>query len=95
MLDFNTMVLDTGEAITEIGGNIDLRSQRIDLNLKTDAKHFSVGSLPTRLAIAGTSKDPTIRPGAQAAARVSRITLLAGLLIAEFNGLPSSASRVL
>ena len=28
-------------------------------------------------------------------AKMSRITLLAGLLIAEFNGLPSSASRVL
>jgi hypothetical protein len=79
VLDFNTMVLDTGEAITEVGGNIDLRSEQIDLNLKTDAKHFSVGSLPTRLSIAGTFKDAIIRPGAQAAARAGAVVGLAAL----------------
>ena len=79
VLDFNTMVLDTGEAITEVGGNIDLRSERIALDLKTDAKHFSMGSLPSRLAIAGTLKDATIRPGPQTAARAGAVVGLAAL----------------
>jgi hypothetical protein len=81
LLEFNTMVLDTGEAITEVDGNIDLRSERIDLNLKTDAKHFTVGSLPTRLTIAGTLKDATIRPGAQAVARVGAVAGLGALFV--------------
>ena len=79
ILDFNTMVLDTGEAITEVGGNIDLRSETIDLSLKTDAKHFSVGSLPSRLTIAGTLKDATIHPGPQTAARAGAVVGLAAL----------------
>jgi uncharacterized protein involved in outer membrane biogenesis len=79
ILDFNTMVLDTGKAITEVGGNIDLRSETIDLSLKTDAKHFSVGSLPSRLTIAGTLKDATIRPGPQTAARAGAVVGLAAL----------------
>ena len=81
ILGFNTMVLDTGEAITEVDGNIDLRSERIDLNLKTDAKHFTVGSLPTRLTIAGTLKDATIRPGAQAVARAGAVVGLGALFV--------------
>ena len=79
ILDFTTMVLDTGKAITEVGGNIDLRSETIDLSLKTDAKHFSVGSLPSRLTIAGTLKDATIRPGPQTAARAGAVVGLAAL----------------
>ena len=79
ILDFTTMVLDTGKAITEVGGNINLRSETIDLSLKTDAKHFSVGSLPSRLTIAGTLKDATIRPGPQTAARAGAVVGLAAL----------------
>jgi uncharacterized protein involved in outer membrane biogenesis len=79
ILDFTTMVLDTGKAITEVGGNIDLRSETIDLSLKTDAKHFSMGSLPSRLTIAGTLKETTIRPGPQTAARAGAVVGLAAL----------------
>jgi uncharacterized protein involved in outer membrane biogenesis len=79
ILDFDPMVLDTGEAVTEVDGTIDLRSERVDLNLKTNAKHFSVGSLPTRLTIAGTLKDAAIRPGAQAAARAGAVVGLGAL----------------
>ena len=64
VLDFKAMTLDTGEAITNVGGNVDLGKETVDLNLKTDSKHFSVGSLPTRINIGGTFKDPKIRPGA-------------------------------
>ena len=69
VLDFKAMTLDTGEAIVNVGGEVDLAKETIDLTLKTDAKHFSIGSLPTRINIGGTFKDPSIRPGAAAVAR--------------------------
>jgi uncharacterized protein involved in outer membrane biogenesis len=69
VLDFQAMTLDTGEAITNVGGDVDLGKETVDLSLKTDSKHFSVGSLPTRINISGTFKDPSIRPGAEVAAR--------------------------
>jgi AsmA family protein len=79
LLDFKAVTLDTGEGITNVGGNLDLGKETIDLALKTDAKHFSVGSLPTRINITGTFKDPSIRPGAEAAARAGAAAGLAAL----------------
>jgi AsmA family protein len=63
-LEFKARTLETGEAITDIGGDLDLSKETIDLALKTDAKHFSIGALPTRIgiSISGTSKDPKIGP---------------------------------
>ena len=79
VLDFKALTLDTGEAITNVGGNIDLGKETIDLALKTDAKHFTVGSVPTRINIGGTFKDPSIRPGAEAAGRIGAAAGLAAL----------------
>ncbi|MDQ2762633.1 MAG: AsmA family protein, partial [Pseudomonadota bacterium] len=81
VLDFKAMTLDTGEAITNIGGDFNLAKETIDLSLKTDAKHFSVGSLPTRINIGGTFKDPSIRPGAEVAARAGAAAGLAALFL--------------
>jgi uncharacterized protein involved in outer membrane biogenesis len=79
VLEFNGMVLETAEGITDVGGHIDLRSEDIDLALKTASKHFSMGSLPTRIAITGTFKNPSIRPGAEVAARAGAVAGLAAL----------------
>ena len=78
-LDFKSMTLDTGEAIVNIGGNLDFAKETIDLKLKTDAKHFSVGSLATRINIGGSFNSPSIRPGAEAVARAGAIAGLAAL----------------
>jgi uncharacterized protein involved in outer membrane biogenesis len=88
VLDFKAMTLDTGEGITNVGGNVNLGNETIDLALKTDAKHFSVGSLPTRINIGGTFKDPSIRPGAEVAARVGAAAGLA-VLFAPLAILPT------
>jgi uncharacterized protein involved in outer membrane biogenesis len=79
VLNFNVLTADTGEAITNVGGNLDFSKETIDLALKTDAKHFSIGSLPTRINISGTFKNPKIRPGAEAAARTGAAAGLAAL----------------
>ena len=79
VLEFNGMVLETAEGVTDVGGHIDLRSEDIDLALKTASKHFSVGSLPTRIAITGTFKSPSIHPAAEVAARAGAVAGLAAL----------------
>jgi uncharacterized protein involved in outer membrane biogenesis len=88
VLDFKALTLDTGEAITNVGGDINLAKETIDLALKTDSKHFSVGSLPTRISIGGTFKDPSIRPGAEVAARTGAVVGLA-ILFAPLGILPT------
>jgi AsmA family protein len=79
ILEFKTMTLDTGEGITNVSGNVGLSKETIDLALKTDAKHFSVGSLPTRVNISGTFKDPKIRPGPEVGGRAGAVAGLAAL----------------
>ncbi len=81
VLDFDAVTLDTGEAIVNVVGNVNLSKETIDLGLKTDSKHFSVGSLPTRLSIGGTFKDPSIRPGAEAVARLGAAVGLGALFL--------------
>lgn len=74
-----TLVLDTGEAVVTGSGAVDLRDEKVDIQLRTDAKRFSIGSLPAPLNIAGTLKNPSIMPGAELAARGG---LAAGLGVA-------------
>jgi uncharacterized protein involved in outer membrane biogenesis len=88
VLDFKAMTLQTGEGITNVGGNIDLSKETIDLALKTDARHFSVGSLPTRINITGTFKDPSIKPGGEVAARAGAAAGL-GVLFLPLAILPT------
>jgi AsmA family protein len=87
-LDFRAMTLQTGEGITNVAGNLDLSKETIDLALKTDARHFSVGSLPSRINITGTFKDPSIRPGAEIAARAGAVAGL-GILFVPLAILPT------
>jgi hypothetical protein len=69
VLKFNALVLDTGEAIVNGVGDIDLKNEKIDMSMRTDAKHFTIGSLPTPINISGQLKHPSITPGGELAAR--------------------------
>ena len=81
-------MLDTNEARIGVQGSIDLRRETLDLVLRTDGKHFSVGSVPTPIDLGGTLGNPSIKPelaegGARAAAAVGlgiALTPLAALL---------------
>jgi AsmA family protein len=57
-----TLLLDTSNNIVTGSGTIDLRTESVDYRLKTDAKHFSIGSLPAPIAIVGKFKSPDIGP---------------------------------
>ncbi len=81
VVDFRTLVLDTGEGITNVGGTVDLGKEIIDLSLKTDSKHFSIGSLPSSIDVGGTFASPSIRPGMEVAARAGAAAGLAALFL--------------
>jgi uncharacterized protein involved in outer membrane biogenesis len=79
VLNVKALVLDTDEGIVNGTGNVNLRDETIDLSLKTETKHFTIGSLPTPINISGTLRNPSIRPGAELAVRGG---LAAGLAVA-------------
>ena len=61
-LNTRTLILDTSEARVQGAGAVNLASETIDYKLKTDSKHFSIGTLPTPIDITGRLKSPSIRP---------------------------------
>ena len=74
------LILDTDEAIVTGSGGADLRKEAIDLQLRTAAKHFTIGSLPAPINIGGTLKHPSIMPGAELAVRGGLVAGLAAIL---------------
>ncbi|MFC3123636.1 AsmA family protein [Pseudoroseomonas globiformis] len=57
-----TLLIDTDSSIISGRGDIDLRNERLDYALRTESKHFTVGSLPTDILIGGTFSNPNVRP---------------------------------
>jgi uncharacterized protein involved in outer membrane biogenesis len=79
-----TLLLDTSEANVVGTGTVDLRNETINMRLRTDAKHFTIGSLATDIIIDGKLKSPSIGPeakelGARAGAAVALGVLLTPL----------------
>jgi hypothetical protein len=54
------LVLDTSEAIITGTGGVNLRDELLYIQLRTEAKLFSIGSLPAPINIGGTLKNPAI-----------------------------------
>jgi len=88
MMGVRALVVDTGEAIINGGGDVDLRDERVNLRIRTEAKHFSVGSLPADIDVGGTFKHPSIAPGKDIAARGGAAVGL-GVLFAPLALLPT------
>lgn len=61
-LNSRTLLLDTKSSLVTGRGTIDLAREGLDLHLRTDAKHFTIGSLPTTIRITGILKNPSIQP---------------------------------
>jgi uncharacterized protein involved in outer membrane biogenesis len=64
VMSTRTMILDTNDNIVSGSGDVDLRNETLDYRLQTKAKHFSIGTLPTPIAITGPLKSPSIKPEA-------------------------------
>jgi AsmA family protein len=69
ILTLQALVLDTTEGIVNGAGTVNLRDESLDLRLRTEATHFSIGSLPAPIHIGGTLRHPRIVPGAELAVR--------------------------
>lgn len=75
------ILLDTNDSRVGITGGVNLKTERMNFMLRTQAKHFSIGSLPAPIGIGGTLGKPSIGPdlkegGARAAAAVGLGVLL-------------------
>ena len=79
-LDSKVFLLDTDEGRITGTGGLDFRNQMLDFTLTTRSKHFSIGSLPGPIDIAGPLGDPSIRPGAEVVARAGAAAGLGVLL---------------
>ncbi len=80
VLRTRALVVDTGEAIINGSGSVNLRDEKLDLKIRTAPKHFSIGSLPGPINISGTMKSPRILPSAETVARGAAAGALAVLL---------------
>ncbi|ONG52745.1 membrane assembly protein AsmA [Pseudoroseomonas deserti] len=75
VLNTRTVLIDTDSSLISGTGTIDLRRERLDYALRTEAKHFTIGALTTNIEIDGSFRDPSVRPemlelGARAGAAV-------------------------
>ncbi len=83
-----TAILDTDENRVVATGSVNLGSEQLAIVLNTDAKHFSIGTLPAPINVTGTLGAPSVAPdakelGARAGAAIGLgivLTPLAALL---------------
>ena len=61
-LQTRALLLDTTSDITSGSGTINLRAETLNYEVKTEAKHFTIGALPAPISITGSFKDPGALP---------------------------------
>ncbi|MBK1659493.1 AsmA family protein, partial [Paracraurococcus ruber] len=88
-LRVNTLLLDTDSHVVTGSGVAGLGREVLDLRLRTDSKRFSIGSLPTSIAITGSFKNPSIAPEAGELAARAGAAVGLGVLFAPLALLPT------
>ena len=61
-LQTRVLLLDTTSDIISGSGAINLRTETLDYQIRTEAKHFTIGSLPAPISITGSFKNPGALP---------------------------------
>jgi uncharacterized protein involved in outer membrane biogenesis len=61
-LQTRALLLDTTSDIISGSGTINLRTETLDYQIKTEAKHFTIGTLPAPISITGSFKDSGALP---------------------------------
>ncbi len=87
LLSTRTMLLDTQEANVTGSGDINLRDETIAYQLRTEAKHFSIGSLPAPIDISGHLRTPHIAPDAKVMALRGGVAIGLGVLLTPLAAL--------
>lgn len=96
--DVRRFVLDTDDAVVDITGNVDLASERLDLDIRPKSKGVRIISLRTPLYARGTFTQPDVGPhkgplAAKAAAAVALATvapLAAALPLVNLGNTPDT-----
>jgi uncharacterized protein involved in outer membrane biogenesis len=69
ILASRTMEIDTTGHVVTGGGRIDLSRELVEMKLRTDPKHFTIGKLATPIVISGRFKDLHFAPDKELALR--------------------------
>ncbi len=62
ILSTRSLLLETEDAVLEGRGSVDLRRERVELRVRTESKHLTLGVVPSPLLISGTLKAATAGP---------------------------------
>ena len=74
------LVLDTSEAIVHVTGEANLLTEALALQIRTQARHFSIGSLPAPIDVGGTLRHPSVRPDLAAVAARGGVAVALGIV---------------
>ncbi|APH54050.1 AsmA family protein [Granulibacter bethesdensis] len=88
VMNTQLFAIDTTESDIRGTGIINLRTETLDYAIRTEANHFTIGSLPTPINIGGTFKNPSITPGAELGIRAGAAIGL-GILFPPLALLPT------
>ncbi len=81
------IVFDTSEALINVTGEANLLTEVLALQIKTEAKHFTIGSLPAPINISGTLKRPGAAPDAKALALRGGVAVALGIVATRLAAL--------
>ena len=62
VLQTRAVLLETADALISATGTVRLSDERLDLRVRSEAKRFTVGALPTALLVTGTFASPSVTP---------------------------------
>jgi AsmA family protein len=88
ILASRTLVVDTTDHIISGGGRIDLSQELLEMHLRTDSKHFSIGSLAAPIRVSGPFKNLSFAPDGEVVLRAGAAIGL-GLLFPAAAILPT------
>lgn len=86
VLRTKVMLVDTETDNIYGDGTVDLKAEQLDYEIRTESKKTSVGTVRGPIHITGPFRNPTIRPGAEAAARTGAAAVL-GTVLSPLAGL--------
>jgi uncharacterized protein involved in outer membrane biogenesis len=87
VLGTRTLLIDTGAANIVGDGNVNLRDETLDYRVRTQPKHFGVGSFRAPILVTGTLNDPKIRPDYKTLAARGGAALALGVFLTPLAAL--------
>jgi uncharacterized protein involved in outer membrane biogenesis len=89
IVDTKALLVATSEANILGAGTINLTNEKLDMQMKTQATHFQIGSLSTPINFGGTMKNPSVLPAAGPLAAKAGAAVGLGILFPPLALLPT------